>query len=189
VATPTLVDTGVTLAGGRKLVVPVTHSELDVSIRGPRVNAELSWFFGVDGLAAFRAYATRDQSWVGGRTVRTWAGIDGARILERAAFIGRELEAKSRALNLPMGGYGPLGSCNDAHAFVTGVAPFGMVRDPRRYAGSGPLDRLSAALPSDVAGNVDPVRVWESRAFEDVADIPLPELRATMLALKAQLGR
>lgn len=189
VATPTLVDTGITLAGGRKLVVPVTHSELDISLRGPRVNAELSWFFGVDGLAAFRAYATRDQSWVGGRTVRRWSGIDGARILERAAFVGRELEAKSRALNLPMGGYGPLGSCNDVHAFVTGASPFGMVRDPRRFAGSGPLDQLSAALPSDLAGNIDPVRVWESRAFEDVNDIPLPELRAAMLALKAQLGR
>jgi hypothetical protein len=189
VATPTLVDTGVTLAGGRRLVVPVTHSELDISVRGPRVNAELSWFFGVDGLAAFRAYATQDQSWVGGRTVRTWRGIDAARILDRAADVAQQLEAKARALGLPMGGYGPLGSCNDVHGFVTGGAPFGMVRDPRRYAGADPLDRLSAALPFDVTGPVDPVRVWESRAFEDVNDIPLPELRATMLALKAQLGR
>lgn len=188
VATPTWVDTGVTLPGGRKLVVPVTHSELDVSIRGPRVNAELSWFYGVDGLAAFRSYATKDQSWVGGRTVRRWTAVDAARLLDKAAGVGRELEAKSRAEGLPMGGYGPLGTCNDAHAFATGAAPYPLVRDPRRYAGAGPLDALSNALPYDAANPADPRRVWESRAFEDPRDIPLPELRASMLALKAHLG-
>ena len=188
VATPTWVDTGVTLPGGRKLVVPVTHSELDISIRGPRVNAELSWFFGVDGLASFRSYATKDQGWVGGRTTRTVTGVDAARLLDKAARVGRELEAKSRALGLPMGGYGPLGTCNDAHAFATGVAPYPMVRDPRRYAGADPLDAVSNALPYDVSGAADLRRVWESRAFEDSRDIPLPELRAAMLELKALHG-
>jgi hypothetical protein len=188
VATPTLSDTGLVLPSGRRLAVPMTHSELDISVRGPRVNAELSWFFGVDGRAAFRAYDTADQAWVGGRTVRTWTGLSAARILDKAALVARQLEAMALAARLPMGGYGPLGSCNDAHAFVTGVAPYGMIRDPRRYRSGGPLDSLSSGLPYDIAQPADPRRIWESRAFDDVRDIPLPELRAAMLELKSSLG-
>ncbi|MDX6768719.1 MAG: hypothetical protein SF051_04250 [Elusimicrobiota bacterium] len=188
VATPTLADTGIVLPSGRRLIVPIPHSELDLSIRGPRVNAELSWFFGVDGKAAFRPLGTVDQGWVGGRTVRTWTGADAARLLDKAAAIGRALEAKALAANLPMGGYGPLGSCNDANAFVTGIPPYGMTRDPRRYAGSDPLDAVSAGLPYDAAAPADPRRVWESRAFEDPADTPLPEVRAALLELKSVLG-
>ncbi len=180
VATPTLADTGIVLPSGRRLIVPVPHSELDISVRGPRVNAELSWFFGVDGKAAFRPLGTVDQGWVGGRTVRTWRGLDAARILDKAADVGRALEAKAVAAGLPMGGYGPLGSCNDANAFVTGIPPYGMTRDPRRYAGSGPLDAASRALPYDAAAPADMRRVWESRAFEDPADTPLPEVRAAL---------
>lgn len=188
VATPTWADTGVVLPSGRKLVVPITHSELDISIRGPRVNVELSWFFGVDGIAAFRPYDTQDQSWVGGRAVARWTGAAAARLLDKAGDVGRALDVMAKAASLPMGGYGPLGGCNDANAFVTGVAPYGMLRDPRRFAGGGPLDAVSNALPYDVVNPSDARRVWESRAFEDPADIPLPELRAAMLELKASLG-
>ena len=37
-------------------------------IHNPRVNAELSFYFGVSGAIGFRPFDTRDMDWVGGRT-------------------------------------------------------------------------------------------------------------------------
>jgi hypothetical protein len=187
VATPTLLDTGVDLPSGRRLVVPVTHSELDVRISGPRVNASLAFYFGIDGRAAFRAQDTTNQSWVGGRVVRTWGGADAAKLLERAGWVSRELAAKAKAFGLAMGGYGPLGDCNDANAFVTGDAAYGMLREARYYSGSSALDRLSASLPYDLAGPPSARRVWDSRPFERAEDVPLPAARAALVELGSTL--
>lgn len=188
VATPTLLDTGITLPSGRKLIVPVAHSEFDIAIDGPRVHARMSWFFGIDGRASFRADDTDNQGWVGGRAVRTWNGAEAASVLDRAAWVSRELAAKVRASGLPAGGYGSLGDCNDAQAMVTGVAPLGMLRDPGLYNGGGALDAASRALPYDRTQPIDPRRVWDSRPFENVDEIPMPEVRAAMAELKATLG-
>lgn len=187
VATPTLIDTGVVLPSGRRLVSPVTHSELDIRISGPRVNASLAFYFGIDGRTAFRAQDTTNQGWVGGRSVRTWTGADAAKLLERAAWVGRELDAKAKAYGLAMGGYGPLGDCNDADAFITGAVPFGMLREPRLYAGSSALDALSATLPYDLTAAPDARRVWDSRPFERAEDVPLPAAREALLELKTTL--
>lgn len=187
VATPTLLDTGIVLPSGRRLVTPVSHSELEIRVSGPRVNAFLAFYFGIDGRAAFRAQDTKDQGWVGGRTVRTWTGSDAATLLERAGWVARELDAKAKKFGLAMGGYGPLGDCNDADAFVTGAAPYGMLRDPRYYAGGSELDALSATLPYDVAGVPDGRRVWDARPFERAEDIPLPAAREALLELKSTL--
>ncbi|NNN07093.1 MAG: hypothetical protein HKL90_14455 [Elusimicrobia bacterium] len=188
VTTPTRIDTGITLRDGRRVIVPVTHSEIDVAIRGPRVNAELSFYFGVDGGVGFRPFDTRDMDWVGGRTTRTWTGTDAARLLDRAGWIRRELMAKAKRFDLPMGGYGPLGDCNDADAILTGAAPFGMLREAKYFAGDSPIDAVSNSLPYDLTQKVALTRIWDSRPFENVADIPMPDVRATMDDVAAALG-
>lgn len=187
VATPTLIDTGIVLPSGRRLVSPVTHSELDIKIRGPRVNAVLAFYFGIDGRAAFRAQDTTNQGWVGGRAVRSWSGADAAKLLDRAGWVSRELAAKAKAFGLAMGGYGPLGDCNDADAFITGETPFGMLREPRFYSGNSELDRLSRSLPYDLTATPDPKRVWESRPFERAEDVPMAAAREALLELKTTL--
>lgn len=187
IATPTLIDTGIVLPSGRRLVSPVTHSELDIKIHGPRVNAVLAFYFGIDGRAAFRAQDTTNQSWVGGRIVRSWSGADSAKLLARASWVSRELAAKAKAFGLAMGGYGPLGDCNDADAFITGETPFGMLREPRFYSGNSELDRLSRSLPYDLSSTPDPKRVWDSRPFERAEDIPMTAPREALLELKTTL--
>ena len=188
VTTPTRVNTGITLPDGRPLIVPASHSELDFSIRGPRVNTELSFYFGVSGAIGFRPFDTRDMDWVGGRTVGTWTGLDAAKLLDRAGWVRRELMAKAKAAGLPMGGYGPLGDCNDADALVTGSAPYPMLRDPKYDQGGTEIDRSSARLPYDLEGRPDPQRIWDSRPFENPDDIPIPDVRDAMKGLQAALG-
>lgn len=187
VATPTLIDTGLILPSGRRLVTPIPHSELDVKISGPRVNAVLAFYFGIDGRAAFRAQDTTNQGWVGGRVVRTWTGKEGVQLLERAAWVARELAAKAKAFGLAMGGYGPLGDCNDADAFITGAVPFGMLRAPKYYSSSSEFDRLSRSLPMDLLHAPDPRRIWDSRPFDRAEDIPMPATRESFLELKKTL--
>jgi len=189
VTTPTRVDTGDVLPGGRPLVVPIPHSEIDVSIHGPRVNAELSFYFGVDGGVGFRPFDTRDMDWVGGRVARTWSGADAARLLDRAGWVRRELMAKAKQYGLPMGGYGPLGDCNDADAFVTGNAPYGMLREPKYYSGSSALDALSRSMPYDSVSPPTLRRVWDSRPFDDLSLIQMPDVRATMQQLGGALAK
>ena len=173
VATPLFVDTGLGVA------VPVTHSHLEFELRG-KVNADLTFFFGVDGAAKFRARATVDQAWVGGRVTGLWDGKAVSGLAHRAGVVRRELIAKG-------GQYGPLGVCNDAQAFITGETPYPMIRDRAPYSGSGPLDRLSQQLPYDAFTLPTRRRVWDSRAFDDPRSSPLPEVRDALLELERGL--
>jgi hypothetical protein len=47
--------------------VPVSHAEYEWQVRGPKVNADVSWYFGIDGKAEFRTMDTLNQAWVLGR--------------------------------------------------------------------------------------------------------------------------
>ena len=51
----------------RPLLVPVSHAEYEWKVRGPKMNADVSWYFGIDGKAEFRTMDTLDQPWVMGR--------------------------------------------------------------------------------------------------------------------------
>ena len=44
--------------------MPVSHAEYEWKIRGPKVNADVSWYFGIDGKSEFRTMDTLDQAWV-----------------------------------------------------------------------------------------------------------------------------
>ena len=43
------------------LLVPVSHAEYEWTVRGPKVNADVSFYFGIDGKAEFRTMDTLDQ--------------------------------------------------------------------------------------------------------------------------------
>ncbi len=190
VVTPLWVDTGNVLPSGRKLIVPVAHSELDISIRGPRVNVDMSYYLGVGGGAQFYAQGETNKPWVGGRVARTYQSEAAVGLMARAAVTRRELIAKVKADNLPMGGYGPLGVCNDVEAMITGVPIYPQIRDPKYYQGGTTMDGWAAAQPVD-DGRTPPSleRVWDSLAVQDPAQLEVPQARETIAELKRVLGR
>ena len=77
VLTPFWIDTGLQVPGtDRSLLVPVSHSQHEFIVRGPVVNADLSFYFGIDGEAVFRPSVTRDQAWVMGKVAHRYRGAE-----------------------------------------------------------------------------------------------------------------
>ena len=74
----------------RSLLVPVSHAEYEWQIRGPKVNADVSWYFGIDGKAEFRTMDTLDQAWVLGRHAHEYRD---AHAVEVTRLVGKMLIA------------------------------------------------------------------------------------------------
>jgi hypothetical protein len=64
----------------RTLLVPVSHAEYEWEIRGPKINADVSWYFGIDGKAEFRTMDTLDQPWVLGRHAHEYRNAAAAEV-------------------------------------------------------------------------------------------------------------
>src|ERR1700753_1189973 len=60
-------DTGGLLQRARPLLVPVSHAEYEWHIRGPLLNVDVSWYFGIDGKAEWRGR---------GKLAHAVAGVD-----------------------------------------------------------------------------------------------------------------
>lgn len=187
VMTPLYVDTGLRLPSGKKLTVPVSHSHLELNIRGPLVNADMVYYLGVGGNSMFYPLATADKPWVGGRAVKTWTGAEAVRLAERAAITRRELNIKVKKYGLPLGGYGPLGSCGDIQAMITETPIYPQIRDPRYYNDGMTIDGWAKALPIDGQTPPDPRRVYDSLPVNDPEEIKIPQAREMVRELKAAL--
>jgi hypothetical protein len=147
-------------AHGRALLVPAAHAEYEWRIRGPHVNADISWYFGIDGKAEFRTMDTEDQPWVQKRDAHTYTGADArevTRLVGRMTLAYMHLHDAYPAL--PFGGYYALGVCQDGIAAVelkmTGhttlfpnTADSSLFTDPR----DAEINRLIAAIPKDRNG-------------------------------------
>ena len=67
---PFWIDTQIAVpASRRSLLLPVSHSEQELHIRGPKWNADVSFYFGIDGKAEFRTNDSLNQSWVMHRVI------------------------------------------------------------------------------------------------------------------------
>jgi hypothetical protein len=185
VLTPFWVDTRIAVPDTeRALLVPASHSQHELRLRGPAVNADLSFFFGIDGKAEFRPMVTRDQGWVLGTVARTYRGDDALEVVRITGAIAKTYAAVQRAHpELPFGGYYALGVCNDANAMIElhmqgETTLFPLTHDPRYFSGDGEVDRLARALPVDGHGDrPDPGRILGSLPVSDISELPLPELR------------
>jgi len=94
---PFFVDSQIAIPGtnrifgpSRSLLVPVSHAEYEWQIRGPKVNADVSWYFGIDGKAEFRTMDTLDQAWVLGRHAHEYRD---AHAVEVTRLVGKMLIA------------------------------------------------------------------------------------------------
>ena len=183
---PFWVDTQIRVPGTRRpLLVPVIHAEYEWFVRGPKVNADVAWYFGIDGKAEFRTMDELNQPWVLGRHAHEYSDGD-AREVTR--LVGRMVVAyvheHTARPGLPFGGYYALGVCQDSVAAIekkmTGTvtlfpntADTAFFDDPR----DAEVNRLMEAIPKDRLGAAPaPERIFGSLPTENYAAITIPGL-------------
>lgn len=187
VTAPLWVDTGVTVPGTtRSLLVPATHSEHRLSVRGMQVSAELCFYFGIDGEAKFREL-TPDADWVAGKIAHTYTGEHALKAMRLAGDVRRVFRAKVKAHGLSTGGYYALGVCNDVTALIelamtNSATLFPLTRDLRFFQGPGEIDALARRLPIDSEGEPDLERIVGGLPVEALGDLRFPQLRADLEA-------
>ncbi len=201
VVAPVWLDSGRPVPGkSHTLLVPATHSELVITVRGPLVNADLAFYLGIDHQATFRPTAWRRPSWTGSKTVRSFKGRDAIRAVAAAGWVRKnltQLSADRRLDELQSKAYGQLDVCNDATALVEGrlgleASHWPLVRLREVYRDAGGLTRVSDSLPYDTDPNVVPEidRLIHSLPFApgEVPDL-FPTLASDVDALAAEAAR
>jgi hypothetical protein len=173
--------------GARPLLVPVSHAEYewiirspkDRSARGPKINADISYYFGIDGKSEWRTMDTLDQAWVLKRVAHTYTGAEALEITRLAGLLTvAYMHQHQRRPDLPFGGYYALGVCQDGVAAIeermTGTstlfpntADATLFDDPR----DAEVNKLIAAIPKDRGGEPpEPARVFGSLPAEPGSD-------------------
>jgi hypothetical protein len=177
----------------RTLLVPVSHAEYEWQIRGPKINANVSWYFGVDGKAEFRTMDTLDQPWVLGRHAHEYTGADAVEVTRLTASMSIAYMHQHHARpTLPFGGYYALGVCQDSVAAIekkmTGKATLfpntadgGLFDDPR----DAEVNALIEAIPKDRNGTLpEPGRIFGSLPTTNLNAITIPGLPADLAAVQ-----
>jgi hypothetical protein len=146
--------------GARPLLVPVSHAEYEWQIRGPKINADVSYYFGVDGKSEWRTMDTLDQAWVLKRVAHTYTDTQALEVTRLVGLLTISyMHQHQRRPDLPFGGYYALGVCQDGVAAIeehmTGgstlfpnTADTTLFDDPR----DAEVNKLIAAIPKDRGG-------------------------------------
>jgi hypothetical protein len=187
---PFFIDSQIGIPGTkRSLMSPVSHAEYEWEIRGPKVNANVSWYFGIDGKSEFRTMDTLDQAWVLGRHAHEYRGADAVEVTRLVgkmvvAFMHQHL----RRPDLPFGGYYTLGVCQDGVAAIekkmTGhdtlfpnTADGALFDDPR----DAEVNAMMLAIPKDRNGAPpSPERIFGSLPVTDFQLITIPGMAADL---------
>ncbi len=178
----------------RSLLVPVSHAEYEWEIRGPKVNANVSYYFGIDGKAEFRTMDTLDQPWVLGHHAHEYRDADA---VEVTRLVGKMVVAYAHQHlarpELPFGGYYALGVCQDGVAAIekkmTGKATLfpntadgALFDDPR----DAEINALIQDIPKDRTGDVpEPERIFGSLPTTNFNAITIPGFTADLDAVHA----
>lgn len=185
IATPLWVATGRT-----DVHLPVPHAQSVLSVRGPVVNAGVTFYNALDlagtggGGTRFRADVAQDPPWVGGRVAHRWEGDQALEAFRWMVLLRRAADAKVREHRLPLDGYFALGVCTLAPAVIeraltgkTTIWP--LTQNPALFSGTSEVDRLVAGLPSDLSASSPPdgERLRGAIPWEKPDDIPLVVLR------------
>jgi hypothetical protein len=196
---PFWMDSQIRIPGTKRpLLVPVSHAEYEWEIRAPKdkpgINANISWYFGIDGKSQFRTMDTQDQAWVLGRHAHTYTGKDAVEVTRLVGkMIVAFLHQHLRRPDLPFGGYYPLGVCQDGVAAIekkmTGqdtlfpnTADVALFDDPR----DAEINAMMAAIPKDHdGGQPSPERIFGSLPTEDFNAITIPGFADDLRSVKA----
>jgi hypothetical protein len=193
VAMPFWIDTQVWVPGTlRSLAAPVSHTELEIEVHGPLVNALLAFYFGVDGKAEFRTTDLKNQAWVMGRTAHTFSGYDAVEAMRLMAAEVRAWERVHAAHpGLAFGGYYTLGVCQDSVAVVEqkltgGTTLYPLTAEREYFAGDGEVADLLQRLPSDRDGRAAGLkRILGTLPVESAGAIPFAAMRADLERVEA----
>jgi len=164
-------------SSGRHLLVPASHAEYEWHIhpaagaQGPRINADISYYFGIDGKSEWRTMDTLDQPWVLKRNAHEYTGQQAIEVARLAGLLTvAYLHLHAAHPTLPFGGYYALGVCQDGvsaieHALTGNVTLFpntadtALFNDPR----DAEINALIAAIPKDRDGaSPSPARIFGS---------------------------
>ncbi len=180
---------------GRRLMVPVSHAELEWHIHGPALNADVSYYFGVDGKSEWRTMDTLDQAWVLKRNAHTYTGADAVEATRLASLLTvAYMHLHAAHPKIPFGGYYAFGVCQDGVSAVekklTGkVTLFPNTADSSFFNDSRDLEinQMIGALPKDRTGAApDPERVFGSLPAEPGPNGDFPAVTIPGLALDLQ---
>ncbi|MBS1814406.1 MAG: hypothetical protein JSS87_05990 [Acidobacteria bacterium] len=169
----------------RPLLVPVAHAEYEWIITGPKVNADVTFYFGIDGKAEFRTNDWLNQPWVMGRHAHEYRG---AQAIEVTRLAGKFVRAYSmlhaKHPDLPFGGYYALGVCQDSIGAIemkmTGKTTLFPNTARTEFFHDQPdeeITKLMEAVPKDDGRAPDAERVFGSLPTDDFARITIPGLR------------
>jgi hypothetical protein len=190
---PFWVNTKIVIPGSRRpLLVPVSHAEYEWQVRGPKINASISFYFGIDGKAEFRVMDQLDQPWVMNRHAHEYRGADAVEVTRLAGeMVGTYARLHRSYPKLPFGGYYALGVCQDVVAAIewkmTGKATlFPNTADASFFVNpkDEEINRLIRAIPKDRDGKPPgPERIFGSLPTEDLAGVSIPGLGPNLVAV------
>ena len=188
-------------SGGRPLLIPVAHAEYEWHIRSacckPGINADISYYFGIDGKSEWRTMDTLDQPWVLKRDAHTYTGDQAVEVTRLAGLLTvAYMHLHAAHPTLPFGGYYALGVCQDGVSAIekkmTGkvtlfpnTADDALFNDPR----DAEVNALIAAIPKDRDGKLpEPERIFGSLPVDpgpnaDFSAITIPGLAADLSAV------
>jgi hypothetical protein len=181
---------------GRHLLVPAVHAEYEWHIRGPLVNADVSYYYGDDGKSEWRTMDQLDQTWVLERNAHTYTGAQAVEVTRLAGLLTiAYMHQHADHPELPFGGYYTLGVCQDGIAAIeqrmTGkstlfpnTADMRFFNDPR----DAEVNAMLTAIPKDRDGTPpEPERVFGSLPVtpQNFGSITIPGLAADLTATYA----
>ncbi|MDE1163610.1 MAG: hypothetical protein PW792_16925 [Acidobacteriaceae bacterium] len=177
--------TGGLLQKPRPLLIPVSHAEYEWQVRGPKINADISYYFGIDGKSEWRTMDTLDQQWVLKRAAHTYTGAQAVEVTRLAGLLTvAYMRQHAQRPTLPFGGYYALGVCQDGVSAIeqkmTGsvtlfpnTADASLFDDPQ----DAEVNAMMAAIPKDRAGALpQPERIFGSLPTADFSKITIPGL-------------
>ena len=178
---------------GRHLLVPAVHAEYEWHIRGPVINADVSYYYGDDGKSEWRTMDLLDQPWVLERNAHTYTGAQAVEVTRLAGLLTvAYMHQHADHPELPFGGYYTLGVCQDGIAAIeqkmTGASTlFPNTADMAFFDDSrdAEVNAMLAAIPKDRDGTPPgPERVFGSLpvAPENFSAITIPGLAADLSA-------
>ena len=149
------------------------------------MNADVSYYFGIDGKSEWRTMDTLDQAWVLKRDAHTYTGEQAVEVTRLVGLLTvAYMHLHAARPNLPFGGYYALGVCQDGVSAIehkmTGkstlfpnTADSSLFNDPR----DAEVNALITAIPKDRAGKKpEPERVFGSLPTANFNDIAIPGL-------------
>ena len=176
------------------LLVPVAHAEYEWIVTGPKINADVTFYFGIDGRAEFRTNDQLNQAWVMGRHAHEYQGADAVEVTRLTGGMLRAYAHLHAAHpQLPFGGYYTLGVCQDSVGAIemhmtgkTTLFPNTARTELFQDQPDAEITRLIDAVPKDTGGaEPAPERIFGSLPTVNWNAITVPGLRDDLLRSRA----